>query len=173
MPKPSRTGSDKLAALVAEIEAEAHARGRADTRKELLDLLGAGGVGTPRAKASGGRGAKTAAAPRRRPRGRKRAPKGSVPRFVEWALREQPGLTPPEVLARAASDEERLIKLGSIRAELTNGRRQGWYELCGGRWSLAATGTGTARAEETPSSEAAPGSEPGEGESRGTLGLNL
>lgn len=48
MPKPSRTGSGQLASLVAEIEAEAYARGRADARKELLDLLGAGGAGLPR-----------------------------------------------------------------------------------------------------------------------------
>ena len=47
MPKASRSGSDKLAALIAEIEAEAYARGRADARKELLDVLGAGGVRPP------------------------------------------------------------------------------------------------------------------------------
>lgn len=173
MPKPSRTGSDKLAALVAEIEAEAYARGRADARKELLDLLGSGGVGAPRAKSSRGRKAGTTAAPKRRASGRKRAPKGSVPRFVEQALREQPGLTPPEILARAATDMERLIKLGSIRTELRNGRQQGRYELSDGRWSLAAASPDTAGADVTPSSEAAPGSEPGEGESKDTLGLNL
>ena len=30
MPKSSRSGSDKLAALIAEIEADAYARGQAD-----------------------------------------------------------------------------------------------------------------------------------------------
>ena len=164
MPKASRTGSDKLSALVAEIEAEAYARGQADARKELLDLLGSGGVRAPRAT-SRGRSAKPAAAPKRRASGRKRAPRGSVPRFVEQALRDRPGLTPPEILARAATDMERLIKLPSIWTELRNGRRQGKYELSGGRWSLAA--------DETASPEATQGSEPGEGESRGTPGLNL
>ena len=173
MPKPPRTGSDKLAALVAEIEAEAYARGRADARKELLDLLGSGGVGAARAKGSRGRKAGTAATPKRRASGRKRAPKGSVPRFVEQALRERPGRTPPEILARAATDMERLIKLPSIRTELRNGRRQGKYELSGGRWSLTVPAPGATAADETPPSEAAPGSETGEGESKDTLGLNL
>lgn len=168
MPKASRTGSDKLSALIAEIEVEAYARGRADARKQLLDLLGAG-----EAEASRGRKARTARAPRRRPRGGKRAPRGSVPRFVERILRERPGLTPPEILARAATDTERLIKLGSIRTELTNGRGQGRYELLDGRWSLAAPDPGGAEAEGTLSTEPAPGSESGGEESRTTLGLNL
>ena len=172
MPKASRTGSDKLSALIAEIEAEAYARGQADARKELLDLLGSGGVRAPRAT-SRGRKAKPAAAPKRRASGRKRAPRGSVPRFVEQALRDRPGLTPPEILARAATDMERLIKLPSIWTELRNGRRQGKYELSGGRWSLAAPDPGAAGADETASPEATQGSEPGEGESRGTPGLNL
>ena len=172
MPKASRTGSDKLSALIAEIEAEAYARGQADARKELLDALGSGGVRAPRAT-SRGRKAKPAAAPKRRASGRKRAPRGSVPRFVEQALRDRPGLTPPEILARAATDMERLIKLPSILTELRNGRRQGKYELSGGRWSLAAPDPGAAGADETASPEATQGSEPGEGESRGTPGLNL
>ena len=173
MPKASRTGSDKLAALIAGIEAEAYARGRADARKELLDLLGAGGVKAPRAKPSRGRKAGTAAAPKRRASGAKRAPRGSVPRFVERALREQPGLTPPEILARAAAAGERLIKLPSIRTELSTGRRQGRYQSQDGRWSLAATSTSAEGTEEAPSPEAAQPSEPAEDEGKGTLGLNF
>ena len=173
MRKPQQTVSDKLAALVAEIEAEAYARGQADARKELLDVLGAGGVRAPRAKASRGRRAKTDAAPKRRSSGRKRAPKGSVPRFVEGALRETPGLTPPEILARAATDDQRLIKLPSIRTELRNGRGRGKYELSDGRWSLAATASDATAADETPSSEAASDLESGEGGNKNTLGLNL
>lgn len=173
MRKPSGTGSDKLSALVAEIEAEAYARGQADARKELLEVLGAGGVRAPRTKASRGRRTKTDAAPKRRSSGRKRARKGSVPRFVEQVLRETPGLTPPEILARAATDDERLIKLPSIRTELRNGRGQGKYEVNGGRWSLAASGAGGAGMDETASSGAEQGSDSGEGENKGTLGLNL
>ena len=163
MRKPSGTGSDKLSALVAEIEAEAYARGQADARKELLEVLGAGGVRAPRTKASRGRRTKTDAAPKRRSSGRKRAPKGSVPRFVEQALREQPGLTPPEILARAATDMERLIKLPSIRTELRNGRRQGKYELNGGRWTLAGSAAGGATAAQTAPSDAPPASDTGQG----------
>lgn len=76
-------------------------------------------------------------------------------------------------MAQAATDTERLIKLGSIRTELTNGRGQGRHELADGRWSLAAPGPGAAGAEETPSTEPTPGSESGGEGSRSTLGLNL
>ena len=164
MPNASGTSTEKLAALIAEIEAEAYARGQADARKEILNLLGTGGEPATRARATRGRRAKAAAAPKRRASGRKRAPKGSVPRFVEQALREQPGLTPPEILARAATDMERLIKLPSIRTELRNGRRQGKYELNDGRWTLAGSSAAGAASGETASSEAPPVSEPGQGE---------
>ena len=172
MPKAQRSGADKLAALVAEIEAEAYARGRADAKKQLLDVLGAGGIRAPRAKASRGRKAGTAAGPKRRASGRKRAPKGSVPRFVEQVLRDRPGLTPPEILACAATDMERLIKLPSIRTELRNGRGQGKYQLNGGRWSLVAAGAGARGADETASSPGTQGSEPGQGEDPSRFGLN-
>lgn len=173
MPTASRTVTDKLSALIAEIEAEAYARGRADARKELLDVLGAGGAAAPRSRASRGRKGRTAGAPKRRTSGGKRAPRGSVPRFVERVLRDRPGLTPQKILAQAATDTERLIKLGSIRTELMNGRGQGRYGLADGRWSLAASDLGPAEAEETPSTEPTPGSEPGGEGSRSTLGLNL
>ena len=172
MPTASRTGTDKLSTLIAEIEAEAYARGRAAARKELLDALGAGGAAPSRPKAPRGRKGRTAGAPGRRAHGGKRAPRGSVPRFVERVLRGRPGLTPQQIVAQAATDTERLIKLGSIRTELTNGRGQGRYELVDGRWSLAASGQGAAE-EETPSTDPTPGSEPGGEESRSTLGLNL
>ena len=164
MAAASKTGSEKLSALIAEIEAEAYARGQADARKEILNLLGTGGEQAARTRATRGRRAKTAAAPKRRASGRKRAPKGSVPRFVEQALREQPGLTPPEILARASTDMERLIKLPSIRTELRNGRGQGKYELNDGRWTLAGASTGGAASGETASSGASTGSGAGQGE---------
>ena len=148
MPNTSGTASGKLAALIAEIEAEAYARGQADAKKEMLDLLGTGGERAVRARGTRGRRAK--AAPKRRASGRKRAPKGSVPRFVEQALRASPGLTPPEILARAATDMERLIKLPSIRTELRNGRNQGKYQLNDGRWSLA--GSSPAASSAAPAS---------------------
>ena len=142
--------ADKLSALIAEIEAEAYARGRADARKELLDLLG---TGTPGRRSAGRTRAKPAA-PRRRGGGRKRAPKGSVPRFVEQALRDRPGQTPQEILARAANDMERLIKLPSIRTELRNGRQQGKYELNDGRWSLAVSDADRTDTELAPPADA-------------------
>lgn len=161
MAKGPSDNADKLSALIAEIEAEAYARGEADARKELLDLLGAGAVGRGSAGRTRPKPAKPVA-PKRRASGRKRAPKGSVPRFVEQALRDRPGQTPPEILTRAANDAERLIKLPSIRTELRNGRRQGKYELNDGRWSLAISGAGHTEAEQAPPAEAPQEATPGE-----------
>ena len=146
---------EKLSALIAEIEAGAYARGQADARKELLDILGAGGERAAPAGTRRGRRPK-AAAPSRRTDGSKRASRGSVPSFVEQALQDRPGSTVQEILALAATDAERLIKLPSIRTELRNGRRQGKYESSDGRWSLAAPESETAPADEDGSSGVPP-----------------
>ena len=164
MPNATKSGAEKLSALIAEIESAAYERGKEDAKKEILDLLGSRGAPLARAGATRGRPRKKAEPRTRRASGRKRAPKGSVPRFVEQALSDQPGLTPPEILARAATDMERLIKLPSIRTELRNGRRQGKYALNDGRWSLAGSGSGGA---EAGASAASPGSESGGGEGGG------
>ena len=165
MPAGSKSSVDNLSALIAEIEADAYARGQADAKKEILDLLGSGGAQIARARvARGGRG-KKAEPKTRRASGRKRAPKGSVPRFVEQALRDQPGQTPPEILARASTDMERLIKLPSIRTELRNGRRQGKYALNDGRWSLSGSDAGSG---DTGSSDASPASGAGWGDGGGS-----
>ena len=130
----------KLSALIAKIEAEAYARGRSDARKELLDILGAGGK---RAAPSGARRGRPGAPAKRGAGGIKRAPRGSVPRFVEQALRDNPGSTVQEILGLAATDAERLIRLSSIRVELGNERKQGRYESRGKRWSPAASASAT------------------------------
>ena len=160
MARAPASSADRLSVLITEIEAEAYARGQADARKELLDLLGAGTGRSAAAKAPRGRPAKSAAAPKRRASGRKRAPKGSVPRFVEQALRHNPGQTPPDILARAADDTERLIKLPSIRNELRNGGKQGKYELKDGRWFLAGSDAGAAEVGPAPASETLQAAEP-------------
>ena len=163
MARAPASTADRLSTLIAEIEAEAYARGQADAKAELLNLLGAGTPQRVGRKASRGESAKSPSPRQRRSSGRKRAPKGSVPRFVEQALRAQPGQTPPEILARAADDMERLIKLPSIRTELRNGGKQGKYEQKDGRWSLAGTeaGAGEAAASEAPS-DAGTGEAPSE-----------
>lgn len=160
---PARA-ADRLSTLVAEIEAEAYARGKADARTELLNLLGAGTRQRAEQKASRGGSAKPTPARTRRSSGRKRAPKGSVPRFVEQALRDRPGQTPQEILARAADDMECLIKLPSIRTELRNGGKQGKYEQNDGRWFLTGTDTGIG---EAAASEAPSDTETGEAASEG------
>ena len=190
MANDTTRAKEKLSALIAEIEAEAYARGRDDARKELLDMLRAGGAPAAPARARRGRQSK-AAAPRRRTGGRKRAPRGSVPRLVERALRGRPGLTPPEILDLAATEEERSIKLSSIRVELGSGRKRGRYESSEGRWSLAAPAsaaadedaspgpdeepardaTGTSAGDPSMSDAGSPQSEAGPDEDRGKLGL--
>ena len=161
MPNATKSGAEKLSALIEEIESAAYERGKEDAKKEILDLLGSRGAQLTRVRATRVRPRKKAEPRTRRASGRKRAPKGSVPRFVEQALRDRPGLTPPEILARAATDMERLIKLPSIRTELRNGGKQGKYESNDGRWSLAGSGSGGASA-------ASPGSESGGGEASST-----
>ena len=148
----------KLSALIAEIEGEAYARGQSDARKALLDILGAGGK---RAAPGGVRRGRPGAAAKRRAGGGKRAPRGSVPRFVEQALRDNPGSTVQEILGLASTDAERLIRLSSIRVQLGNGRKQGRYELRDGRWSLAASAS--TAAGEDGSSGAPPEVEPERG----------
>ena len=163
MARAPGNNAERLSSLIAEIEAEAYARGQADARKELLDALSAGGGGVADAKASRGRRGRRAAAPKRRSRGSKRAPRGSVPGFVERALQGGQALTPPEILERAATDTERLIKLASIRTELRNGGRTGKYASNDGRWSIA---SGSGAAEASSPAEASSGWETGEAAGR-------
>ena len=172
MARAPASNTDRLSALITEIEAEAYARGQADARKELLDLLGADAGRRAAAKPSRERRAKPASSPKRRASGRKRAPKGSVPRFVEQALRDNPGQTPPEILARAADDMERLIKLPSIRTELRNGGKQGKYELKDGRWFLAGTDAGATETDPAPASETLPSADPQQAASDATAGTS-
>ena len=153
MAKNSGGAAGKLSALVAEIEAEADARG------EMLAALGVPGASTPRPR--GRRNDEPSAsrsARKQRASGGKRAPKGTVRALVERVLRDRPGLAAREIVDGADGDTERLVKLGSIRAELQTGRKQGRYGSEGGRWSLTASpprgGDGT---PDAPSSRAPDG----------------
>lgn len=127
----------RLTTLVAEIEAEAYARGKADARTEVLALLGAAGKPARRPRPENPPAPQPAR--KRRAGGGGRAPKGAVHALVERALRARPGLNAQEILDSADTDAERLVKPSSIGVELTKGRRQGRYEATDGRWSLAAS----------------------------------
>ena len=184
---------DRVLALITEIEAEAYARGKADARKELLEILG--GAEREVRPAGASRGTRRAKSPpKRRTGGRKRAPRGSVPRLVDRVLRAHPGSTVADIAGHAADDTERSVKVASIRVELRNGRIQDRYVSDNGRWSHAgAEATAQALAETAASGSATDsssdsdqaaggrplegndgaGSETREGEGRGTLGLNL
>ena len=193
MPKAAGSNAERLAALIAGIEADAYERGRADARKELLDRLQPGGGQTVARAARGKAAGRKASNGKRTGRG-KRAPRGSVRPFVERVLREHPGAAASEIPGHAAGDVERSIKLSSIRVELRNGGLQGRYASDGRRWSLAAPEASSAAPEGAASSEPAPGSAPvageagsgvsadadnaaasdeGEGETGAALGLNF
>ena len=182
MPKAAGSNAERLSALIAGIEADAYERGRADARKELLDLLQPGD-GQTGASAARGKAAGRKASNGKRAGGSTRAPRGSVRPFVERVLREHPGAKAPEIPGHAASDLERSIKLSSIRVELRNGGLQGRYVSDGGHWSLAALEASSAAPEEAASSEPPPGSAPtageaaaveeGERETGTTLGLSF
>ncbi len=181
MAKSAASNAEKLAALISAIEAEAYERGRADARKALLDRLTAGsGRGIRAGKTSRGRAGKASSPARRATGGR--APRGSVRRFVERALKEHPGATASEIPGHAATDIERLVKLASIRIELYNGGKQGRYVSDRGRWSLAVSDPAGGAPGQVASLDPSPGNAPGgdiasdvkadEGD-RKPLGLNL
>ena len=155
MPKAAGSNAERLSALIAGIEADAYERGRADARKELLNLLQPGGGRTGARAARGKAAGKKASNGKWTGRG-KRAPRGSVHPFVERVLREHPGATAPEIPGHAASDVERSIKLSSIRVELRNGGLQGRYVSDRGRWSLAASEASSTAPEGAALSEPPP-----------------
>ena len=156
MAKSARGNAEKLAALISGIEAEAYERGRADARKALLDRLTAGsGRDVSARPASGGRVGKVATLAKRA--ASRRAPRGSVPRFIDRVLNEHPGATVPEIAGHAATVIDRSIKLGSIRAELQKGSKQGRYVSDRGRWSLAVSDPPGAESGQAASPDPAPG----------------
>lgn len=187
MAKDPESATVRLSALVAEIEAAAYTRGKADARTEILAALGAAARPAPRPRRSGSAAARPTGKPRTS--GGRRAPKGAVRALVERALRDRPGSTPPEILDAAATDGERLVKLASIQIELYAGRREGRYESTDGCWSVAASPSAPDDdAPDTPESPASDetaaattGNEPAEdaeardpetGGSQGKLGMN-
>lgn len=159
MPKAAGSNAEKLSAVMAGIEADAYERGRADARKELLNLLQPGGARTGTRAARGKAAGKKASNGKRTGRG-KYAPRGSVRPFVERVLHEHPGATAPEIPGHATSDVELSIKLSSIRVELRNGGLRGRYVSDRRRWSLVASEMALAASEGAASSEALPGSAP-------------
>lgn len=193
MAKGMASTMDRVSALIATIEAEAYARGKADARRELLKVLG-GADGKTKSARSGRAEQRAKSTPKRRTSGGKRAPRGSVRPFVDRVLRAYPGSTVPDIAGHAADDTERSVKVASIRVELRNGRLQGRYVSDNGRWSHAGTEASAQVSVEAASSDSASesppdanrtagaplpedgggaGSEPDQGEGRETLGLSL
>jgi len=124
--KPSPLASE----LFERLYAEAYNEGRMDEKKELLSLLSPGKTSEAR------KPQKPASKPRAKSR-RRRAPKGIVPTFVSRVLGEAGPLTPAEVMGRARSADERMIKEVSVRNQLRKGEKSGAYKKAGGKWSLS------------------------------------
>ena len=173
---PKKNSGDvakRLEALVVELESAAYERGRADARKALLDALAPERARPPRPSGEKGKRAGKKAAVGRSAGGRKRAPKGTVPAFVERVLGAHPGLSPREILARAVSDAERSVPLTSIRTHLHIGRTRGRYAAIEGRWSLVVSDTGETTGDHGADTDESPPSVPDRDETGGTLGLRL
>ena len=187
MVKIPESATGRLSALVAEIEAAAYARGKADARTEFPSALRAGAKPAPRPRRTEPPGKRPAG--KARTGGGRRAPRGAVRTLVDRALHDRPGSTPPEILDCTATDGERLVKLTSVRVELHAGQRQGRYESKDGRWSLAAPpspahdgasdvpsspGTGEAASASTGdgAGDKTEAQEPETGGSQGRLGMN-
>lgn len=179
MVKVPESAAGRLSALVAEIDATAYARGKADARKEVLAALEA--ATTLASRPRGNRAPLGCPAGKARTGAGRRAPRGTVRTLVERALRDQLASTPSEILDCAASDGERLVKLTSIRVELHAGPRQGRYESKGGRWSLAAPSSATNEDKPDAPASAPTGNGPGDNAeagqpeidgNQGRLGMN-
>ena len=164
MPKKNSGDTAKrLEGLVAEIQAAAYERGRADARKELRDALAPDRTRPSRTGGAPEKRARKRASAKRPSGGRKRAPRGTVPPFVERVLRAHPGSAAREILARAANDAERSVSLTSIQTHLHVGRTKGKYVATDGRWSLAGADAAEASGSEDPATNWLPSSEPAEG----------
>jgi len=119
---PSRQIMD----LIERLKADEYSRGQADARRELLTLL------------SPAKAATSSAAPRKkRSTGGKRAPKGTVPAFVNRVLGETSGVTVQEIMASAKGANERMAKMVSVRNQLQKGEKEGRYVNKSGKWSLS------------------------------------
>lgn len=115
--------------------AEAYARGKADAKRELRNLLmetdnalgGAIGPTPERANDSDHDGAESYQ--------RQRAPKGLPKKLIDRVLSGQTGgVSPQDIVDAAATEYEKMIKLSSIRGELRNGQRERRYSERDGLW---------------------------------------
>lgn len=115
----------------------AYNRGKADAKRDMLDMLTSE---PPQA------GATNLVAPIKSPNdapvsARKRAPRGIVAALIAKAIKNSHtyGLAPLDMLEYAETDDEKMVKIASIRGELK--RRKGQlYRESGGKWFLISNG---------------------------------
>ncbi len=139
------THLDEIAAIIRHVEAAAYERGKADAKREILkhltsmDAESKAPVATKDHK--GDVAVRTSGIDRVKPAcERQRAPKGIVPKFVKRVLENEPGLTPKQIMSRADTDFEKMIKPASVRSELRSGAEKGEYINIDGLWEMADEG---------------------------------
>lgn len=132
--------SEEIIALIERAKADAYERGRADAKREMLDML-SHGVARPSSPYEATTNAEESFVESNA--NRKRAPRGLVGKLILKTLGSQSyssvGLSPLEIEQSAETEDERMIKVSSIRGELKR-RKDVWYREIGGKWLLTDQG---------------------------------
>lgn len=134
----TNTHMEEISAIIRRAETAAYERGKADAKREMLQHLTSTDA---EIKAPLGEQKRTDDIDSGKPtQERQRAPKGIVPKFVTRVLTDESGLTPKQIMTRATTDFEKMIKPASVRSELRSGSESGKYKSDNGTWSMADKG---------------------------------
>lgn len=126
-----------IQAILERVKSEAYEQGKADAKREMLQLLSDGSNAaaptTPAATSV------SSAPPTTVDKPRSRAPRGLVAKLIAKAIRNAPdpnmGLTPAQITEAAETEDEKMIKVSSVRGELRR-RENVLYREDSGRWVL-------------------------------------
>lgn len=148
----SNTYIDEMAAVLRRAEAAAYERGKADAKRELLEFLGHkdGQIAAAPARQAE---VSTQVDPQQhgqqridhqpeastsdRVEGRQRAPKGAARALAVRILKSAAiPMSATDILEKAETGFEKMIKPASMRSELRNGKREGLYTSHNGNWFL-------------------------------------
>jgi len=139
------THIDEISEIVRRAEAAAYELGKADAKREMLQHLTSTDTESKVLASSRGQSDSLSSISSdgdsvKPAHERQRAPKGIVPKFVTRVLTDDPGLTPKQIMTRAGTDFEKMIKPASVRSELRSGAESGKYKSDNGTWSMADKG---------------------------------
>lgn len=155
------TFTDEIAALALQAEAaafergraEGYQRGKADAKQEILQMLTTNLTPEKVDSAMGtivseGRAAPNRHTVRRTSVDRVRAPRGIVPALITRVLADERGYLPREILEKAVTEHEKMVKPASVRSELNAGKDIGKYISIDGKWFLSGeTGSHSSRTD--------------------------